>query len=152
MLLIGTQNTGTQTVLTDGIVSLGTVYRKYCKKANNCLPTFTNDSNSITLNGQGVYHITATLVGAGTTAGTLTVQMLENGVPVVGGIASETITTADTELRTLVIDRYVLVDNTCLLGCTSTLAKTISFENTGVGATFSNVVVNVEKVVKYANE
>lgn len=147
MLLIGTQNTGTQTVLTDGIVSLGTVYRKYCKKANNGLPTFANDSNSITLNGQGVYHITATLVGAGTTAGTLTVQMLENGVPVVGGIASETITTADTELRTLVIDRYILVDNTCLLGCTSTLAKTISFENTGVGATFSNVVVNVDKVV-----
>lgn len=147
MLLIGTQNTGTQTVLTDGIVSLGTVYRKYCKKATNGLPTFANDSNSITLNGQGVYHITATLVGAGTTAGTLTVQMLENGVPVVGGIASETITTADTELRTLVIDRYVLVDNTCLLGCTSTLAKTISFENTGVGATFSNVVVNVDKVV-----
>lgn len=68
MLLIGTQNTGTQTVLTDGIVSLGTVYRKYCKKANNGLPTFANDSNSITLNGQGVYHITATLVGAGTTA------------------------------------------------------------------------------------
>lgn len=147
MLLIGTQNTGTQTVLTDVIVSLGTVYRKYCKKANNGLPTFANDSNSITLNGQGVYHITATLVGAGTTAGTLTVQMLENGVPVVGGIASETITTADTELRTLVIDRYVLVDNACLLGCTSTLSKTISFENTGVGATFSNVVVNVDKVV-----
>ena len=147
MLLIGTQNTGTQTVLTDGIISLGTVYRKYCKKANNGLPTFANDSNSITLNGQGVYHITATLVGAGTTAGTLTVQMLENGVPVVGGVASETITTADTELRTLVIDRYVLVDNTCLLGCTSTIAKTISFENTGVGATFSNVVVNVDKVV-----
>ena len=147
MLLIGTQNTGSQTVLTDGIISLGSVYRKYCKKTSNCLPTFASDSNSITLNGQGVYHVTATLIGAGTTAGTLTVQMLENGVPVVGGVASETITTADTELRTLVIDRYVLVDNTCLLGCTSTLAKTISFENTGVGATFSNVVVNIDKVV-----
>ena len=147
MLLIGTQNTGSQTVLTDGIISLGSVYRKYCKKTSNCLPTFASDSNSVTLNGQGVYHVTATLVGAGTTAGTLTVQMLENGVPVVGGVASETITTADTELRTLVIDRYVLVDNTCLLGCTSTLAKTISFENTGVVATFSNVVVNVDKVV-----
>ena len=147
MLLIGTQNTGSQTVLTDGIISLGSVYRKYCKKTSNCLPTFASDSNSVTLNGQGVYHVTATLVGAGTTAGTLTVQMLENGVPVVGGVASETITTADTELRTLVIDRYVLVDNTFLLGCTSTLAKTISFENTGVGATFSNVVVNIDKVV-----
>ena len=147
MLLIGTQNTGSQTVLTDGIISLGSVYRKYCKKTNNCLPTFTSDSNSITFNGQGIYHITATFIGAGTTAGTLTVHMLENGTPVVGGVASETITTADTELRTLVIDRYVIVDSACLLGCTSTIAKTISFENTGVGATFSNVVVNVDKVV-----
>lgn len=147
MLLIGTQNTGSQTVLTDGIISLGSVYRKYCKRANNGLPTFASNGNSITLNGQGIYHITATFVGAGTTAGTLTIQMLENGVPVVGGVASETITTADTELRTLVIDRYILIDDTCLLGCKSTLAKTISFENTGVGATFSNVVVNVDKVV-----
>ena len=147
MLLIGTQNAGSQTVLTNGIISLGSVYRKYCKKTSNCLPTFASDSNSITLNGQGIYHLTATFVGSGTTAGTVTIQMLENGTPVVGGVTSETITTADTELRTFVIDRYVLVDSTCLLGCTSTLAKTISFENTGVGATFSNVVVNVDKVV-----
>ena len=147
MLLIGTQNAGSQTVLTDGIISLGSVYRKYCKKTSNCLPTFASDSNSIVLNGQGIYHLTATFVGTGTTAGTVTIQMLENGTPVVGGVTSKTITTADTELRTFVIDRYVLVDSTCLLGCTSTLAKTISFENTGVGATFSNVVVNVDKVV-----
>lgn len=147
MLLIGTQNAGSQTVLTDGIISLGSVYRKYCKKTSNCLPTFASDSNSIVLNGQGIYHLTATFVGTGTTAGTVTIQMLENGTPVVGGVTSETITTADTELRTFVIDRYVLVDSTCLLGCTSTLAKTISFKNTGVGATFSNVVVNVDKVV-----
>lgn len=147
MLLIGTQNAGSQTVLTDGIISLGSVYRKYCKKTSNCIPTFASDSNSIVLNGQGIYHLTATFVGTGTTAGTVTIQMLENGTPVVGGVASETITTADTELRTFVIDRYVLVDSTCLLGCTSTLAKAISFENTGVGATFSNVVVNVDKVV-----
>lgn len=147
MLILGTQNTGSQTVLTDGVVSLGNVYRKYCKRASNGLPTFATTSNGVTLNGQGIYHLTATFIGSGTAAGTLTVQMLENGTPVVGGVASETITTADTELRTLVIDRYVLVDSTCLLGCNSTLAKTISFTNTGVGATFSNVVVNVEKVV-----
>lgn len=149
MLLIGTENTGNQTVLTNGTISIGTgqAYRKYCKPARCGVPTFVSNSNGITLNGQGIYHLTATFIGAGTTAGVLTVQMLENGVPVVGGVASETITTADTELRTLVIDRYILVDNTCLLGCKSTLAKTISFENTGVGATFSNVVVNVDKVV-----
>lgn len=147
MLLVGIQNTGSQTVLTDGIISLGSVYRKYCKRLNNGLPYFASDSNSITLNGQGIYHLTATFIGSGTTAGDLTIQMLENGIDVAGGVTSETITTADTELRTLVIDRYVLVDSTCLLGCTSTLSKTISFENTGIGATFSNVVVNVEKVV-----
>lgn len=147
MLLIGTQNTGSQTVLTDGIISTGNVYRKYCKRATSGLPTFATTDSGITLNGQGIYHLTATFVGAGTAAGTLTVQMLENGAAVTGGLASETITTADTELRTLVIDRYVIVDSTCLLGCTSTLAKTISFTNTGVGATFSNVVVNIDKVI-----
>lgn len=150
MLIIGTQNTASQTVLTDGIIGLsatGNAYRKYCKRTSNGIPTFASTANSVTLNGQGIYRVTATFVGAGTEAGTLTVQMLENGETVTGGIASETITTADTELRTLVIDRFVLVDTTCLLGCTSTLSKTISFENTGVGATFSNVVVNIEKVV-----
>lgn len=149
MLLIGTENTGNQTVLANGTISIGTgqAYRKYCKPARCGVPTFASNSNGITLNGQGIYHLTATFIGAGTAAGILTVQMLENGEPVVGGVASETITTADTELRTLVIDRYVIVDSACLLGCTSTIAKTISFENTGVGATFSNVVVNVDKVV-----
>lgn len=150
MLIIGTQNTTSQTVLTDGYIGLsatGFAYRKYCRKTSSGLPTFSTTTNSITLNGQGIYRVTATFVGAGTEAGTLTVQMLENGEAVTGGVASETITTADAELRTLVIDRYVLVDTTCLLGCTSTLSKTISFENTGVGATFSNVVVNIEKVV-----
>lgn len=150
MLIFGTQNNASQTVLTDGIVGLnatGNAYRKYCKRASNGLPTFASTTNSVTLNGQGIYHVTAIFVGAGTEAGTLTVQMFENGEQVTGGVASETITTADTELRTLVIDRYVLVDTTCLLGYTSTLAKTISFKNIGIGSTFSNVVVNIEKVV-----
>lgn len=147
MLLIGTENTSSQTVLSDGIISTGNVYRKYCKRATSGLPTFATTDSGITLNGQGIYHLTATFVGAGTAAGILTVQMLENGIAVAGGVASETITTADTELRTLVIDRYIKVDAICNLGCWSTDAKTISFRNTGVGATFSNVVVNIEKVV-----
>lgn len=147
MLLIGTENTGSQTVLTDGIISTGNVYRKYCKRATSGLPTFATTDSGITLNGQGIYHLTATFVGAGTAAGILTVQMLENGTAVTGGVASETITTADTEVRTLVIDRYIKVDAICNLGCWSTDAKTISFRNTGVGATFSNVVVNIDKVV-----
>ena len=147
MLLIGTKNTTSQTVLTDGLVNIGNVYRKYCRRASNGLPTFSNTATGITLNGEGIYHITATLIGSGTAAGTLTVQMLTDAQAVAGDLTSETITTADTEVRTLVIDTYVKVDRQCTLGCVSTDAKTISLQNTGVGATFTNVVINIDKVV-----
>ena len=147
MLLIGTRNTSSQEVLTDGVINVGNTYRRYCKKASNCLPTFVNNANGITLNGNGIYHITATFVGSGTEAGVVTIQALENGIEILGEFSSETITTADTELRTFVLDFYVLVDSTCLLGCETTVSKTISFQNTGVGATFTSVVVNAEKVV-----
>ena len=52
-----------------------------------------------------------------------------------------------TELRTFVLDFYVLVDKDCILGSESTIAQTISLVNTGVDATFTSVIVNVDKVV-----
>ena len=148
MLLIGTKNTGSQTVLADSTINLGTpAYRKYCKRTCQGLPTFDATSTGITLNGQGIYHITAAFVGAGTVAGDLTVQMYDNGEIVTGATSTETITTANTEQRTLVIDYFVKVDTACVLGNLSVVSKTLTFRNTGVGATFSNVVVNIEKVV-----
>lgn len=152
MLLLGTKNTTSQTVLTNGTIALGDVYRRYCRRASNGLPTFTNTSTGITLNGEGIYHVTATLVGSGTAAGVVTVQMVENSTPITGAFSSETITTADTELRTFVIDTYIKVDKQCSLGCITTEAKTISLENTGVGATFTDVIINIDKVVgQYEN-
>lgn len=147
MLFLGTKNTSSQSVLTDGVISIGSVYRKYCRPTRAGLPTFATTNQGITLNGDGMYHITATFVGSGTEAGTVTVQLLENGDAVTGAISSETITTANTELRTFVIDYYILVDSACVLNNRTTRAKTISFENTGVGATFTSVIVNAEKVV-----
>ena len=147
MYLIGTKNATTQTVLTDGLINIGNVYRKYCKRLSNGAKLFDNNSNSITVNGQGIYHITVTLVGSGTAAGDVTVQLLENETAIDGALSTQTITTADTEIRTFVIDYYMLVDSACLLGCSSTVAKTISLENTGVGATFTSVIVNVDKEV-----
>lgn len=70
-----------------------------------------------------------------------------NGFAVPGSFANETITTPNTELRTLTLDYYTLVDNTCVLGCNSTIAKAISIVNTGVPATFTSIVINIEKVV-----
>lgn len=147
MLLIGTKNFGTQSVLTDGLINLGSTYRRYCRRTNSGLRTFENMGTGIALNGEGIYHVTATFTGSGTEAGDFTVQLFENGIAIEGAEASETITTAETEVRTLVIDYYVLVDSACILGCNSTVAKTISFENMGIPATFTNVVVNITKEV-----
>lgn len=147
MLLLGVKNVGTQTVLTDGIVNIGSVYRKYCKKNACGVTAFSRTANDISLQHSGIYHLTATFVASAPAAGTVTVQLFVNGVAVDGAFASETITTATTELRTMVIDYYVLVDKDCVLNTESTLAQTVSFVNTGDDATFTSVVVNVDKVV-----
>lgn len=145
-LLLGTKNFASQDVVTNGIVQLGNVYRRYCKRINGAR-TFEFDNSDIILQQSGIYHITATAVGSGADAGTLAIQLYENGVAVPGVFSNETITTPDTELRTLTLDYYVLVDNTDVLGCISTVSKAISIVNTGVEATFTSVVVNVEKVL-----
>lgn len=147
MLLIGVKNTATQAVLTDGIINIGSVYRRYCKKSACGVPAFSRTANDISLQHSGIYHLTATFVASAPTAGVVTVQLNLNGEPVDGAFASETITTPTTELRTLVIDYYVLVDKDCILNTEATVAQTISFENTGDDATFTSVVVNVDKVV-----
>lgn len=146
MLLLGVKNTASQTVVTDGIVNLGAVYRKFCKK--NCgVTAFAFNGNSISLNHKGIYHLTLNANVSGTAAGDVTLQLAENGVIIPGALATETITTATTEIRNLTIDYYLLVDNTCILGTDSTLAKTITVLNPGVGSIINNIVVNVEKVV-----
>lgn len=147
MILIGVKNTNTQTVLADNTLAIGNVYRRYCKKNNCGVPTFATTLNNIVLQHSGIYHLTATFVGSGTVAGDVSVQLLVNGQAIDGAISTQTITTPDTEFRTFVIDYYLLVDKDCILGTTSTIAEAISFENVGVGATFTSVVVNAEKVV-----
>lgn len=146
MLLLGTKNTTSQTVLTDGQINIGSVYRRYCKKING-LKAFNATTTDITLQATGMYHVTAVFVATGTAAGDLTIQLNENGAAVTGALSTETITTAATEVRTLVIDYYVKVDNSMILCQTVVNPVTISFVNTGVGATITSAVVNVEKVV-----
>lgn len=146
-LILGLKNTTSQTVLANGLINLGSSYRRYCRRTTNGLPTFASNGTSVTLNGTGIYHITTTLVGAGTAAGVLTAQLYENGVAIPGAISSSTITTANTELRTLVIDYYIKVDSECVLGNWTVAPKTLTLVNTDVGATYTNVLFNVDKVV-----
>lgn len=146
MILLGLENNGTQEVLVDGLVNLGSVYRRYVRN-NCCSQTFTFNGTSFNLGLRGMYHITLTAIVSAPVAGDVSIQMLENGVEIPSAIATTTITTADTEFRTITIDRIVLVDNTYILGQPTTLSKAIAFKNVGVESTITNVVVNVEKVL-----
>ena len=145
--LIGLQDLASQTVLADGVIALGDVYRRYCRKNACGTRVYDNTSTGVTLNWNGIYKVTATLIGTGTEAGDVTVQLFSNGIAVPGAISTETITTPDTEFRTFTIDKFILVNNAEVLGCNSTLAQTLTLENTGVGATFTNVTFDVVKVV-----
>lgn len=145
-LLLGTRNFASQTVEANEIVSLGSVYRRYCKKYNG-VRTFDFDSNEVILQQNGLYHITVTAVASASEAGNVTLSLFENGLAVPGAFSTETITTPTTELRTLVIDYYALVDSTCVLGCNSVVNKAISLVNTGVEAIYSSVTMNVERVL-----
>ena len=149
MLLLGTKTIGTQTVLPDGVISLGSTYRRYCKKNYCGIPAFSRTVSDISLQHEGIYQLTASLVGSGDVAGDITVQLVVNGQEVEGAFSTQTITTPTTELRTFVIDYYILVDKDCILGRETTTGQTISLINTSdtVTATFTSVVVNVEKVV-----
>ncbi len=146
MLLIGTKNTTSQTVPTGGLINLGSVYRKYCKKNSCGVKTFEFTNNAIALQQQGMYLVKVSATFTGTAAGTATIQLLENGVAVPGVLASQTITTAGTEIRSISFDYFVLVDSTCLLGNVSTVTKNISLQNTGVGTTITSLIVDVLKV------
>lgn len=145
MLLLGLKNISSQAVATDGFVNFGNVYRKYCKKCNG-VSTFATNGESVSLNQTGIYHLTITAVGTGDVAGDVTLQLFVDGEEVSGAFSTETITTAITELRTFVIDYYILVNSSCILNQPSVLSKTISVQNTGVDATFTSVVLNVERV------
>ena len=146
MLLLGTRNITTQNVVENGNVQLGSVYRKYCKRINGTR-TFDFIGEDVILQQNGIYHITVTAVVSAAEAGNVTLSLFENGVQAPGALSTETITTPTTELRTLVIDYYTLVDTTTILGCTSTINKELSLVNTGIEATYTSVTMNIDKVV-----
>lgn len=143
-LLIGLKNTATQTVATNNLVSLGSTYRRYSKRYCNA-NTFVNTSTTVTLQQSGMYHVIVTLVGSGDAAGDITVSLLEDNTTV--STSTQTVTTPTTEIRTLVLEYFTLVDNTTLLNSVAVTPKVLSLLNTGVDATFTSVIVDIVKVV-----
>ena len=148
MLLIGTRNATSQVVASGGLVNLGEVYRRYCKKNSCGIGTFNFSGSSISLQHSGIYKISVSATFTSPVAGDVTLQLFENGVSIPSALATETITTADTETRSVSFDIYVLVDKDCILGTNTISVETISLVNTSVGAVnITNVVVDVLKVL-----
>ena len=146
MLLLGTINTTTQVLTTDDLINFGQVYRRYDKKNECGYRAFELGSNSITLQHSGIYHLTATITFTAPTAGDVIFQLTQNGVALNGATATETITTADTEIKTTTLDYYVLVNKECVLNQVNTI-NNIAITLTGVDATIENVIVNITKEV-----
>lgn len=146
MLLIGTRNTTTQAVPVGSALLVGDVYRRYCRKNSCGTPAFSTNLSSINVQHSGIYKVTAMITFTGDAAGDVTFQLTQNGIAIPGALATETITTATTEVRTVTIDFFVLVDSSCVLGSLSTIGSSIGVTNTGVtDATVTNFVLNISK-------
>ena len=146
MLILGTKNTTIKDLAIDELLDFGTVYRRYDKKGQCGCRAFEVNGATVTLQQPGIYHLTAVITFTAPAAGDVTFQLYENGFPNPNAIVTTSATTADTEVNTVVMDVYVLVDNTNVLNSVSAL-KNITISNTGVASTVSNVVVNIDKVV-----
>lgn len=141
ILNIEVANTGSQTLLTDGVLNLGTIVRKYCCPSQNGTPTFqyTNGSTALTLNQSGYYLVQVNVNVAGSTTGDVTLTLNNNGTAIPFATATETIGTATTEIHNLSFSTIVRVLPNSPI--------TLTLTNTGVGAIYSLTDVDVAKII-----
>lgn len=143
---IGLKNSTTQAVAVGGAIDLGAVYRKYVTKCSRGFDTFASNDQNLTLQHSGFYKVTAVVTFTAPTASDVTLQFAENGVAVTGATATETITTANTEFRTITLD-YLFVVSKGWVECNiTTLIKNISIISPSVPVTITNVIVNAVKL------
>ena len=104
-------NVQAQTIAQNGLFNLGTITRKYCCTNANGVTTFSYNppSNSISLNQCGYYNVNVNMTFTGAVAGVVTASLYTNGLKIPQASASETITTADTELRSMSFNTTIRV-------------------------------------------
>lgn len=132
--LISVATTSDTSVVTNGLLPLGTIVRKRGNEIN-----LSGNAIAITDTGSNYYLATVSATFNAPVAGDVTLSLLQNGTAVTGATASTTITTADTEVRSLSFSAIVRTFNCCGI-------DSLSIVNTGVGATFTNIAMQVEKL------
>lgn len=130
-------NSTSQTIVTNSSLN----FLNYQK--TGCSIKFNSGSASINLAKPGLYYVTLSATGVeGGTAGDITIQMFNNGIAVPGATASENSATT-TSIVNLGFSSIILVKPSCP---TTSNSSVLTFVNTGVGATYSNVIANVFKL------
>lgn len=127
---IYTVNSSVQTVVDGGAVALGNIVRRL-----GCHAIL--DGETIRLNGEGYYLINVSMTVSPSAVGTITATLLNNGVNVVGGVASETVAAVDDSVN-LSITGMVKV----YCGNTGALSVQIN----GIEADVTNISVTVVKL------
>lgn len=132
--LIDVALTTSSAVLSNGIIPLGNITRK-----RGCNLGLSGNSIAIVDDYCNYYLVTVTATFTAPVAGTITIDLQQNGSNVTGATASTAITTAGTEVRSLSFSKYIKTLN-------GRGIDTLTLVNSGLAATFTNVDVTVSKV------
>ncbi len=132
--LCSVATTSSVSVVSGATLPLATIVRRRGNDVN-----LSGNSIAITDCGSNYYLVSITATFTAPTTGTVTLNLQQNGTNVSGATASTTITTATTEVRSLSFSAVVRTFN-----CQGIDSLTVV--NSGVGATFSNIAMQVEKL------
>ena len=128
-IFVGTPTTAY--VAANGTLPLTSILRRQC----GCISQLGSDS--VILERAGYYKVTATMTFTAPATGNVELRLLQDGNPVAGIVAETTISTANTETRSLTISGIVRV------GCCNG-SSTIQLLNAGVAIDTSNISLDVE--------
>lgn len=130
---IYTANSSAQNVAINGVISPGTVVRRFG-------PNLTLSGNAIQVDGAGYYNIEASITAAPTAAGNVTITVFKDGVAIPGATATQSTTTANNPVN---ISISSLVREFC--SCCDGLSN-LTFVLTGTASAVSNVAIVIEKL------
>lgn len=127
-------NTSTTPVVANATLPLTSIVRR-----RTSLIDLGGDAVIVSDKGYKYYLVTVNATFTAPTAGDVTLTLQQNNIAVPGATATETITTANTETRSISFQVIVKTTHCCGLDAFSVL-------NSGVAATFSNIAVSVAQI------
>ena len=130
---IYTANTSAQNVAVNGVISPGTIVRRFGQGLGL-------SGNAVQISCPGYYDIDASITVAPTAIGNVTVSLLKDGVPVQGATATAAVATAN-DPTNLKISSLIRENCACCEGLSN-----LTFVLTGTASSVTNIAVVAEKI------